>query len=36
MGASRHIEAMRYENDYMHFAGGKFQVDGALEALVHQ
>ena len=26
------IEAMRYENDYMHFAGAKFQVDGALEA----
>jgi len=26
------IEAMRYEGDYMHFAGGKFQVDGAGEA----
>jgi len=26
------IEAMRYEDDYMHFAGAKFQVDGALEA----
>lgn len=26
------IEAMRYEDDFMHFAGGKFQVDGALEA----
>jgi predicted amidohydrolase YtcJ len=26
------IEAMRVENDYMHFAGAKFQVDGALEA----
>jgi predicted amidohydrolase YtcJ len=26
------IEAMRYEDDYMHFAGGKFQVDGAAEA----
>jgi len=26
------IEAMRYENDYMRFAGAKFQVDGALEA----
>lgn len=26
------IEAMRYESDYMHFAGAKFQVDGALEA----
>jgi predicted amidohydrolase YtcJ len=31
------IEAMRYENDYMHFAGGKFQVDGAAEAsFTHQ
>jgi hypothetical protein len=26
------IEAMRYESDFMHFGGGKFQVDGALEA----
>jgi predicted amidohydrolase YtcJ len=26
------IEAMRYEDDYMHFAGGKVQVDGAGEA----
>jgi len=26
------IEAMRYEDDYMHFAGAKFQVDGAGEA----
>jgi predicted amidohydrolase YtcJ len=26
------IEAMRYEDDYMHFAGAKFQVDGAAEA----
>jgi predicted amidohydrolase YtcJ len=26
------IEAMRYENDFMHFAGGKFQLDGAAEA----
>ena len=26
------IEAMRYEDDYMHFAGAKFQVDGGLEA----
>jgi hypothetical protein len=26
------IEAMKFENDYMHFAGGKFQVDGGLEA----
>jgi predicted amidohydrolase YtcJ len=25
------IEAMRYEDDYMHFAGAKFQVDGGLE-----
>lgn len=25
------IEAMRVENDYMHFGGAKFQVDGALE-----
>jgi predicted amidohydrolase YtcJ len=26
------IEAMQFEDDYMHFAGGKFQVDGAAEA----
>ncbi len=26
------LEAMRYESDYMHFAGAKFQVDGGLEA----
>jgi len=26
------IEAIRYEDDYMHFAGGKVQVDGAGEA----
>jgi hypothetical protein len=26
------LEAMRYESDDMHFAGAKFQVDGALEA----
>ncbi|MCL4396053.1 MAG: amidohydrolase [Chloroflexi bacterium] len=26
------LEAMRYEDDYMHFAGAKFQADGALEA----
>jgi len=26
------LNAMRYESDYMHFGGGKFQVDGALEA----
>jgi len=25
------VEAMRYEDDYMHFGGAKFQVDGALE-----
>ncbi len=25
------LEAMRFENDYMHLAGAKFQVDGALE-----
>ncbi len=25
------IEAMRYESDYMHFAGAKFQADGGLE-----
>ena len=26
------IEAMRYEDDFMHFAGAKFQLDGAGEA----
>ena len=26
------IEAIRYEDEYMHFAGAKFQADGALEA----
>ncbi len=26
------IEAIRYEDDFMRFAGGKFQVDGAAEA----
>lgn len=26
------LEAMKFESDYMHLAGGKFQVDGALEA----
>jgi predicted amidohydrolase YtcJ len=26
------IEAIRYEDDYMHFAGAKFQADGGLEA----
>ncbi len=25
------LEAMRFESDYMHFGGAKFQVDGALE-----
>jgi predicted amidohydrolase YtcJ len=31
-GRIEDIEAMRYEDDFMHFAGAKFQVDGALEA----
>ncbi len=31
-GRIEEIEAIRYENDFMHFAGAKFQVDGALEA----
>jgi predicted amidohydrolase YtcJ len=31
-GRIKAIEAIRYESDYMHFAGGKFQVDGAGEA----
>jgi predicted amidohydrolase YtcJ len=26
------IEAMHYEDDYMHFAGAKFQADGGMEA----
>ena len=26
------LEAMRYEDDFMHLAGAKFQVDGAAEA----
>jgi len=26
------LEAMRFESDFMHLAGAKFQVDGALEA----
>jgi hypothetical protein len=31
------IESMRYEDDYMHFAGAKVQVDGAGEAsFTHQ
>jgi hypothetical protein len=31
-GRIAELEALRYEDDYMHFAGAKFQVDGALEA----
>jgi hypothetical protein len=31
-GRIEDIEAMRFESDYMHFAGAKFQADGALEA----
>jgi hypothetical protein len=31
-GRIEELEAMRYEDEFMHFAGGKFQVDGALEA----
>jgi predicted amidohydrolase YtcJ len=31
-GRIKAIEAIRYDSDYMHFAGGKFQVDGAGEA----
>jgi predicted amidohydrolase YtcJ len=31
-GRIEELEGMRYEDDYMHFAGAKFQVDGALEA----
>ena len=31
-GRIEEIEAMRYEDAYMHFAGAKFQVDGGLEA----
>lgn len=30
-GRIKDIEAIRYEDDYMHFGGGKFQVDGGLE-----
>lgn len=30
-GRIRDIEAIRYEDDYMHFAGAKFQADGAIE-----
>lgn len=31
-GRIAELEAMRYESDFMHLAGAKFQVDGALEA----
>jgi predicted amidohydrolase YtcJ len=31
-GRIANIEAMRYEDDFMHFAGAKCQVDGGLEA----
>jgi predicted amidohydrolase YtcJ len=31
-GRIEDIEAIRYEDDYMHFAGAKFQADGGLEA----
>lgn len=31
-GRIQAIESRRYEDDYMHFAGAKFQVDGGLEA----
>jgi predicted amidohydrolase YtcJ len=31
-GRIEEIEAMRYEDDYMHFGGAKFQADGGLEA----
>lgn len=31
-GRIEDLEAMRYEGDYMHFAGAKFQADGGLEA----
>jgi hypothetical protein len=30
-GRIQAIESRRYEDDYMHFAGAKFQVDGGLE-----
>jgi predicted amidohydrolase YtcJ len=30
-GRIKQIEAMRFENDYMHFAGAKFQMDGVLD-----
>ncbi|MFZ5820146.1 MAG: amidohydrolase [Chloroflexota bacterium] len=31
-GRIAELEAMRFESDYMHFAGAKFQADGAIEA----
>jgi predicted amidohydrolase YtcJ len=31
-GRIEEIEAIRYEDDFMHFAGAKFQLDGAVEA----
>lgn len=31
-GRIKALEAMRYESDYMHLGGAKFQVDGAAEA----
>jgi len=31
-GRIEDIEAIRYEDDFMHFAGAKFQLDGAVEA----
>ncbi len=31
-GRIAELEAMRYEDDFMHFAGAKFQLDGAVEA----
>jgi len=30
-GRIAELESKRYESDYMHFAGGKFQLDGVLE-----
>ena len=30
-GRIKDIEAVRYEDDYMHFGGAKFQADGGLE-----
>jgi hypothetical protein len=30
-GRIDNLEAVRFENDYMHLAGGKFQLDGVLE-----